>query len=223
MYENRFTMPIKIIITGATGFVGEGVLLECLQHADVDEVLMVNRKHVNLQHSKLKELIVPDFFTMDIYSEQLKGYDACFYCAGISSAGMNEKDYTHITYDTTIAFAKNLLKVNTGLTFCFISGSHTDSSEKGKIMWARVKGKTENALIGLPFKHEYNFRPGGMIPTAGQKNAKPLYKFIVKLMALLLPKRVSTLKEVGLAMINATLKGYPLQILEIKDIKELAG
>jgi uncharacterized protein YbjT (DUF2867 family) len=216
-------MPVKIILTGATGFVGEGVLLECLQHPEVREVLMVNRKHFDLQHPKLKELIVPDFCNLDAYAEQLKGYDACLYCAGISSVGMKEEDYTRITYHTTIAFAESLLKVDTDLTFCFVSGSHTDSSEKGKIMWARVKGKTENALMKLPFKNEYNFRPGGMIPTSGQKNTRPVYSFIVKLMAILLPKQVSTLKEVGLAMIGTVLTGYPKQVLEIKDIRELAG
>ena len=215
-------MTIRIIITGATGFVGEGVLLECLEHPQISEVLMVNRKHFDLQHPKVRELIVSDFFQLDKFSHKLKYYDACFFCAGISSVGMNEKEYTHITYDTTMAFAKTVLQANEGLTFCFVSGSHTDSSEKGKIMWARVKGKTENALMKLPFKNEYNFRPGGMISTAGQRNAKPVYKFIVKLIAFISPKRVSTLREVGLAMINAVLKGSRKQTLEIHDIKELA-
>jgi hypothetical protein len=217
-----FVMAIKIILTGASGFVGEGVLLECLQNKNVQEVLMVNRKQVNLQHQKLKELIVPDFFSLDNYAEQLAGYDACFYCAGISSVGMNEKDYTVITYDTTIAFAKSLLKANNGLTFCFVSGSHTDSSEKGKLMWARIKGKTENALMQLPFKNEYNFRPGGMLPVDGQKNVKSFYKLIIKLIAFLSPKTVCTLHEVGSAMINAVQKGSPKQVLEIGHIKELA-
>jgi uncharacterized protein YbjT (DUF2867 family) len=216
-------MAIKIIITGATGFVGEGVLLECLSHPDITDILMVNRKPFNLRHQKLKELIVPDFLQTALYSETLKGYDACFYCAGISSSGMNEEEYSKITYDATIAFAKALGQVNNEMIFCFISGSHTDSSEQGKVMWARVKGRTENALMKLPFKKEYNFRPGGMIPTAGQQNAKTAYRFIVKLMAILMPKRVSTLKEVGLAMINAALKGSTTQTLEIEDIKRLAG
>lgn len=213
---------MKIILTGATGFVGEGILLECLQNPQVTEVLMVNRKPSRLTDHKLKELIVSDFCKSETFTEQLTGYDACFYCAGISSVGMSEKDYTHITYDTTIAFAKTLLKANKEITFCFISGSHTDSSESGKLMWARVKGKTENALMQLPFSKEYNFRPGGMIPSAGQQNAKALYKFIVKLIGLLSPKRVVTLKELATAMINAVAKGYPKQILEVADIKILA-
>lgn len=214
--------PIKIIITGATGFVGEGVLLTCLESPHVSEIVMVNRRHFALEHPKLKELIVSDFFQTDQYSEKLKGYDTCFYCAGVSSLGMNEKDYSYITYETTIAFAESLLQQNEGISFCYISGSHADSSEEGKLMWARVKGKTENALMKMPFRKEYNFRPGGMVPTAGQKNAKASYKFLVKLMALLMPQRVSTIKEVGMAMINAALKGYRKRVLEITDIKELA-
>jgi nucleoside-diphosphate-sugar epimerase len=216
-------MAIKLIITGATGFVGEGVLLECLENPHVSEVLLVNRRHSECKHPKIKELVIADFFLTEEYSNSLKGYDACFYCAGISSAGMNEKDYSYITYDTTIAFARSLLRLNEGITFCFISGSHTDSSENGKIMWARVKGRTENDLMKMPFKKEYNFRPGGMIPTAGQKNAKMMYRFIVKLISVVAPKRISTLKEVGQSMINATVKGYPKQILEIQDIKQLAN
>ena len=214
--------PIKIILTGATGFVGEGVLLECLQNNRVDEVLMINRKQVGLKHPKLKELIVPDFMQLSTYANLLKDYDACFYCAGISSVGMNETAYTKITYDTTLAFAHAILSVNDNLTFCLISGSHTDSTEKGKIMWARVKGKTENALMRLPFKKEYNFRPGGMLPTAGQKNVRSLYKVIVKVIAVLSPKRVVTLSEVGRAMINAVVKGYDNPVLEMSDIKKLA-
>jgi uncharacterized protein YbjT (DUF2867 family) len=215
-------MEIRIIITGATGFVGEGVLLECLSNAQVKEVLMVNRRPFDLKHPKLKECIVPDFMNPDAVANQLAGYDACFYCAGISSVGMDEKKYTYITYDTTMAFAKKLLEVNKEITFCFVSGGHTDSSEKGKVMWARVKGKTENALGALSFKKQYNFRPGFMKPTPGQKNAKWLYKFLGGIMPLLLPKQSCKMKEVGLSMINAVLKGYPKQTLEVKDIKELA-
>jgi hypothetical protein len=215
-------MNLKVIITGATGFVGEGVLLECLEHPDISEILMINRRPFNLKHPKLKELVAADFFQIDQYTDHLKGYDTCFYCAGISSAGMSEKDYTRITYDTTITFANTLLSVNPQLIFCFISGSHTDSSENGKVMWARVKGKTENALSKMPFKQVYHFRPGGMIPSAGQQNAKTWYRIVIKLMAILIPKQVNTLKQVGLAMINAALKGSDKQVLEVADIKMLA-
>lgn len=213
---------IKIILTGATGFVGEGVLLACLDHPDISEVLIVNRKHFELQHPKLRELIVPDFMKLEAVSAQLTGYDACFFCTGISSAGLSEEQYTHITYDTTIHFAKVLAVLNPDMVFNFISGSHTDSSEKGRLMWARVKGKTENALMKLPFRKEFNFRPGAMVATKGQRNSKAIYKAIVKTIAFLSPKRAVTLDEVGLSMINAVLVGYPKQILEIEDIRELA-
>ena len=213
---------MKIILTGATGFVGEGVLLACLEQPQISEVLIVNRKHSELRHPKLTELIVPNFMNLDAVKSQLTGYDACFYCAGISSVGLKEAAYTHITYDTTLYFAKTLLALNPKLVFNFVSGSHTDSSEKSKVMWARVKGKTENALMQLPFTAEYNFRPGGMKAFAGQKNAKTAYKLIVGLLGWLSPKRVVTLEEVALSMINAVLKGYPKQVLEMSDIKELA-
>ncbi len=213
---------IKIIITGATGMVGEGVLFECLQNPKVFEVLIVSRRHYELQHSKLKELIVPDFFQLNKFSENIKGYDACFFCAGVSSIGMKEDKYTHLTYDTTLAFAKALLEVNSNMVFTYVSGTHTDSSEKGKRMWARVKGKTENDLMKLPFKAEYNFRPGVMLPFEGQKNWKAMYKFIVKIFKLFSAKNVLTMQEVGRAMINAATIGYNKNILEISDIKLLA-
>jgi uncharacterized protein YbjT (DUF2867 family) len=215
-------MALKVIITGATGMAGEGVLFECLQNPNVSEVLIVNRRHYELQHPKLKELIVPDFLQLNKYAVQITGYDACFFCAGISSVGMKEAKYTHITYDTTLAFANSLLSVNTNMTFCYISGAQTDSTEKGRLMWARVKGRTENALMKLPFKAEYNFRPGVMLPFDGQKNWKAIYKFIAKLMQLFSPKNVITMHELGKAMINATTVGYNKPMLEISDIKALA-
>ena len=218
-------MQIKVIITGATGMVGEGVLLECLDNPDVKEVLIVNRKPYPAKHPKLKELIVFDFLKLNDYSDQLTGYDACFYCAGVSSIGMNEQDYTHITYDITMHFANEVARLNPNMVFTFVSGANMDSSEKGRSMWARVKGKTENALMRLPFKRVYNFRPGFMKATPGQKNIKSFYYFIAWLypfFRIALPNYVITLREVALAMINSVIKGYPKQILEIKDIKLLA-
>jgi uncharacterized protein YbjT (DUF2867 family) len=213
---------IKVIITGATGMVGEGVLFECLQNPLVSEVLIINRRHYEPQHPKLKELIVPDFFQLNKFSENIKGYDACFFCAGISSVGMKEDKFKHITYDTTIAFAKAVLEVNSNMVFTYVSGAHTDSSEKGKLMWARVKGKTENDLAKLAFKAEYNFRPGAMLPFAGQRNWKAAYKVIVKIIKFVSPKIVLTMEEVGKAMINCVTIGYDKNVLEVGDIKALA-
>lgn len=218
-------MDIKVIITGATGLVGEGVLLECLEHANVSEVLMVNRKRFNLKHPKLKELIIQDFFKLDDFTDQLKGYNACFYCAGISSSGMNEEDYGRITYDTPLHFANKLLELNPDMVFNHISGGHTDGSEKGKVMWARVKGRAENALMRLPFKNVYNFRPGFMKPSKGQQNIRGYYKainFLYPILLLIFPKQGNTIRDLGLAMINAVLKGYPKQVLEVADLKILA-
>ncbi len=214
---------IKVIITGATGMVGEGVLFECLQNDKVTEVLMINRRHYDLSHPKLKELIVPDFFQLNAFADQITEYDGCFFCAGISSVGMKEDKYTRITYDTTLSFAKILLQYNSNIIFTYVSGAHTDSSEKGRIMWARVKGKTENDLAKLPFKAEYNFRPGAMLPFEGQKNWKGIYKVIAKGIKLFSPKIIITMQELGRAMINCVTIGYPKSILEIKDIKELAA
>ncbi|WP_316848027.1 NAD-dependent epimerase/dehydratase family protein [Pedobacter psychrodurus] len=214
---------MKVIITGATGMVGEGVLFECLENQMVKEILMVNRRHYDLEHPKLKELLISDFTKLEGLESKLSHYDACFYCAGISSVGMNEEKYNYITYETTMAFAGQLAKLNPDMVFNFVSGSHTDSTEKGKIMWARIKGKTENALMKLPFKAQYNFRPGFMKPFEGQKNVKTLFWPIIWIFPILLPKISLTLKQVGQAMINAVQMAYPKQVLEIADIKILAA
>jgi uncharacterized protein YbjT (DUF2867 family) len=217
---------IKVILTGATGMVGEGVLLECLEHPAVEKVLMVNRRPYPLQHPRLAECIVPDFLKPDEFTAQLSGYDACFYCAGVSSAGMNEGQYTRITYDTTIHFAEKLASLNPQMIFTFVTGTGTDSSEKGRIMWARVKGKTENALMRCGFRKVYSFRPGLMQPTPGQKNIKWYFKalgWLYPVLRVVLPNQVSTMHDVGVAMINCVLKGYPKPILEIRDINALGN
>jgi hypothetical protein len=186
---------------------------------------MVNRRPYSAKHHKLRECIVPDFLDLDAFSSQLTGYDACFYCAGVSSRGMSESEYTHITYDITTHFAHKLADLNPRMTFIYVSGSLTDSSEKGGLMWARVKGRTENALMRAPFKRVYNFRPGFMKPTSGQQNIKGYYKaigWLYPLLRVLLPNQVSTMRDVGLAMINSVLTGYPKQVLEIRDINALA-
>jgi len=218
-------MRIKAIITGATGMVGEGVLHECFQHDAVEEVLVVGRRSCGITHPKLKEVIVLDFFNLSAIENQGTGYNACFFCLGVSSIGMKEADYHKLTYELTMNFAKTVVNSNPGMVFCYISGAGTDSSEKGRMMWARVKGKTENDLMKLPFKQVYNFRPGIIRPTKGLRNTLSFYKYlgwlipVVKLMA---PGAVSSLRELGLAMINAVSKGYEKQILEVKDIIDLA-
>lgn len=211
---------LRIIITGATGMVGEGVLLHCLQSDEVSEVLMINRKPYGISHSKLSELIVADFNGLAHYSNKLAGFDACFYCAGVSSVGMNEPDYTRITYDTTLNFAKVLLGLNPEMVFNFVSGALTKSD--GKQMWQRVKGRTEDALMALGFKGQYNFRPGFMEPVKGQKNVRWFFKPFIAILPYLLPKQSLTLHEVGQAMIHTVSKGYGKQVLEIDDIKILA-
>jgi uncharacterized protein YbjT (DUF2867 family) len=215
-------MGIRVMITGTTGMVGEGVMLECLENSAVEEVMMVNRRHNDWHHPKLKELLVPDFLKIENFSDQLKGFDACFFCAGVSSVGMDEKKYTSLTYDTTLHFAKQVSSLNPGMVFTYVSGAQTDSSEKGRLMWARVKGRTENDLMKLPFKGVYNFRPGVMSPVKGQKNLKTIYRIFVPVFTFLMSSQTLSLNEVGRAMINAVTKGYPKHILEIKDIRELA-
>jgi uncharacterized protein YbjT (DUF2867 family) len=217
---------LKVILTGATGMVGEGVLLECLANPAVDEVLSVSRRPCGHRHPKLHELLVPDFFSLDAVKDELAGYDACFFCAGVSSLGMNEADYAHFTFDLTLHFARTLAPLNPGMTFIYVSGAATDSTEKGRTMWARVKGRTENALLQAGFAHVYNFRPGFMRPTPGQRHVLAAFKFLGWLYPLLhaiAPNHVSTLRQVALAMIRAAQHGYPTPILEIKDINALAS
>ncbi len=213
---------MKVIVTGATGMVGEGVLLECLQNDTVTAILMINRRSLAMQHPKLKEVIIPDFTQLEEFDNALSGYDACFFCAGISSIGMNEQQYTHITYTTTMAFAKKLAALNPAMVFTYVSGTHTDSTEKGRLMWARVKGKTENDLMKLPFRKAYNFRPGFMKPFKEQKNLKPIYRFLIPVLGLFIRKKALTLQQLGQAMIHAVNRGYPKQVLEIRDIQSLA-
>lgn len=217
---------INVIITGATGMVGEGVLQECLKNDAVEKVLIINRKRYDLQHPKLKQVVVPDILHIDELGDELLEYNACYFCAGVSSIGMNEQDYTKLTYDLTLNFANKLLNKNADMTFCYVSGSGTDSSEIGKTMWARVKGKTENDLLKLPFKAVYNFRPAFMRPSPGAKNVKGVLKFIAALYPILRPFNKSyflTLEEVGKAMIVVTLNGYNKNILEVQDISFLGS
>lgn len=214
---------MKIIVTGATGMVGEGVMLECLANPLVEKVLSVSRRPCGHAHPKLEECLIQDFMKLGDVEARLTGYDGCFYCAGVSSVGMNEADYTRVSYDTPLAFGATLARLNPNLVLTYVTGAGTDSSEQGRVMWARVKGKAENALGLLPLRAVYNFRPGLMEPVAGQKNLKRAYRFFLVLLPvarLFLPSL--TLSEVGRAMIRCVSEGASKNVLEIEDIRKLA-
>jgi uncharacterized protein YbjT (DUF2867 family) len=218
-------MNINVIITGATGMVGEGVLIESLLRPEVENILVINRKPCGVVHPKLTEIIHSNFYDLSAVTEHLKGYHACFFCLGVSSLNIKEDEYFSLTYTLTMNVAQTLAKQNPDMTFCYISGAGTDSSEKGRMMWARVKGKTENDLMKLPFKKAFAFRPGFMLPSKDAKNAHSYYsvfRLFYPVIRKLFPKYVSTLKEVGVAMINCVTKGYEKQVLEVKDIVDLA-
>ena len=218
-------MKIKAIITGTTGMVGEGVMHECLNHPDLESILIINRRSINTNNPKLKEIIHNNFFDFESIEEQLKGYNACFFCLGTTSVGKKEDEYTRITFNITKALADILNKHNTEMTFCYISGMGTDSSEKGKTMWARVKGRTENYILNLGFRQAYAFRPGIIIPTKGLKNTLSFYKylfFLLPLVKVFFPNHICSLKEIGLAMINSASRGYEKNVLEVRDIVKLA-
>lgn len=216
---------MRIILTGATGMVGEGILLECLQLPQVTEILSVSRKPSGINHPKLNEYIVSDFLSIDLDDERLKGYDACFFCAGLSSMGISEEEYRRITYDTTLHFAK-ALNPNLQLSFIYVSGGGTDSTEKGRMAWARIKGKTENDLMRLPFKQAFGYRIGFMIASPGQKRVLKYYRYfswLVPVLKVVTPNMISTMREVALSMIYAAQNGYPKNVIEVKDIKIMAG
>jgi uncharacterized protein YbjT (DUF2867 family) len=215
---------MRVIITGATGMVGEGVLLECLENSAVEKVLSVSRKPTQHEHPKLEQLLVPSFLDLSAVEGQLTGYDACFYCAGVSSVGMSEADYAVIAYDTPVAFCTTLVRLNPNLVITYVTGAHTDSTETGRTMWARVKGKAENALMRLPCKGVYNFRPGLMLPKPGQKHLKTGYKVglvFAPVLKLFFP--ALKLAVVGQAMLRCATSGAPKHVLEIKDIAALAS
>lgn len=216
-------MKINAILFGATGMVGEGVLIEALAHEHVESVLVIGRRSCNRTHPKLIDLIHTDFFDYSNIEPQLKGYNACFFCLGSSSLGMNEQDYTRLTYDLTMQAARTLSRLNPDMTFCYVSG--TGTNEHGRSMWARVKGRTESHLAKLPFKAAYSFRPGLMKPNKGQKNVKAIFKMAgwsYPLWKFLFPGGVCKLEDLGLAMIHTVEKGYSKQILENRDITQVA-
>ncbi|MEL6668558.1 MAG: NAD-dependent epimerase/dehydratase family protein [Bacteroidota bacterium] len=220
---------MKVIITGATGMVGKGVLLECLSNDTVTEILVINRKPVELTHPKLKEIIHKDFFDLSPVREELSGYDACFFCLGITSFRQSEANYSRITYDLTMRFAQSILPLNPAMTFIYVSGTGTDSTEQGRTMWARVKGKTENAILALGFKDAYAFRPAYIKPEADAPSSTRIYRILLSTLGVLhpvikflLPKYTTTTKQIALAMIEVTENGFEKPQVESIDIVNLS-
>ena len=220
---------MKVIITGATGMVGKGVLLECLDHEKVDQVLTIGRSRLEIEHPKLKQIVHKDFSDYESIKSELKGYDACYLCMGVSAAGLSKEKYTEITYSYTLNLAKILLEINPEMTCTYVSGEGTDSTEKGRSMWARVKGKTENDLLALGFRQAFMFRPGAIIPLRGIKPSSKLYrvliiylKWLIYFVKFLAPNSVVNTSQIGWAMISATLSGYEKSVIRPKDIIVLA-
>ena len=219
---------MKVILFGATGMVGQGVLRECLLDPGIDAVLAVGRSPLREQQPKLREIVQSDFTDYSAIESQLTGYDACFFCLGVSSIGMAEERYRHLTYDITLAVAKTLARLNPQMVFVYVTGRGTDSTERGSLMWARVKGKTENDLLKLPFKAAYMFRPAGIQPLHGIRSktawVQAIYVGTAPLLSLLnrvAPKYMTTTEQVGRAMIKVAREGYPSAVLESEDINRL--
>ena len=219
---------MKVILFGATGMVGQGVLRECLLDADVESVLSVGRRPTGQAHAKLHELQHDDFMDYSAIEAQLRGYDACFFCLGVSSVGMDAERYRHLTYDITLAAAKTLVRLNPGMVFTYVTGRSTDSTERGPVRWARVKGKTENDLLKLPFKAAYMFRPAGIQPLHGVRSRTAWIQAIYVVTAPLLsylarnaPKYMTTSEQLGRAMIKVARDGYPKPVLESEDINSI--
>jgi len=219
---------LNVIITDSTGMVGEGILYECLRNENIEKILVINRKSCGYSHPKLTEIIHDNFSDISSLSDKIKGYNACYFCLGTTSMGKSETEYTKLTYDLTINFATTISQNNSDMTFCYISGAGTDTSEKGRVMWARVKGKTENDLIKLPFKQVYNFRPAGIEPFLPLKASQTYYKtykyfgWIFSIIKVIKPDYVVKLKDIAAAMIKVSTSGYSKNNIEVKDIKILA-
>lgn len=220
---------MNIVLFGATGMVGQGVLRECLLDPDVQLTESVGRSATGVPHPRLREIVHTDLWQYQSIEADLSGFDACFFCLGASATGLSETEYKRITYDITVAAADVLCRLNPKMTFIYVSGAGTDSSERGKIMWARIKGKTENALLKMPFAAAYMFRPGMIQPLDGIQSKTKMYRVFYKLAKPVMPlarwafpNRVVTTKQIGQAMLNVARNGYPKQILESKDIQAAA-
>lgn len=221
---------MKVVLFGATGMVGQGVLRECLLDPQVERVLAIGRSPAGRQHDKLRELIVQDFSDFSAVEGDLSGYDACFFCLGVSSAGMTEEAYRRITYDTTIAAAQAMVRRNPDSTFIYVSGAGADSSERGRVMWARVRGETENALLRMPFKAAWIFRPAFIQPRHGIRSKTGWYRAfyaasgpLYPVLNALLPRYVTTTERMGRAMIAVAGQGAPKRVLENRDINDAAS
>jgi uncharacterized protein YbjT (DUF2867 family) len=217
---------LNVLLFGATGMIGQGVLRECLLDPNVDQVVAVGRRSTGRTHPKLREVVHADLLNLAPVRNQLAGFDACFFCLGVTSLGLTEAEYSKVTYDLTLAVANALLPVNPGMTFIYVSGASTDSTEHGRAMWARVKGRTENALLRLPFRGVYMFRPGAIIPLHGIRSATGWYNAIYAvlrplypLLRRLAPKMFTTTEQVGRAMIAVARDGYSTRILEMDDLR----
>lgn len=220
-------MGLKVVITGSSGMVGRGVLLECLDSDLIETILIINRSSIELEHPKLKEVLLTDFTQIDTITGSLKDYDACFFCMGVSSVGMDEQLYHSLTFKPVQAFADVLYSLNKNMVFNYVSGTRTDSTEKGKTMWARVKGKTENYILNKGFKDAYAFRPGVIIPENGIKSKTGWYNTLYIISRPLFPllkksKNITTTTRLGQAMINSILSPLNLKHIENKDINKLA-
>jgi uncharacterized protein YbjT (DUF2867 family) len=221
---------MMVILFGATGMVGQGVLRECLLDPRVDAILSIGRNATGQHHPKLREVVRSDLTDLGPLEEQLRGFDACFFCLGVSSAGMAEEDYRRVTYNLTVSVGQVLARINPGMTFIYVSGAGTDSTEHGRAMWARVKGQTENALIRMPFRAAYMFRPGVIRPLHGIRSKTRSYRVLyallspfVLLAAAVVPNSITTTEKMGKAMIQAALKGAPKPLLSTRDINALAN
>ncbi|HEV7965946.1 MAG TPA: hypothetical protein VGP19_00150 [Candidatus Acidoferrales bacterium] len=220
---------MKILIFGATGMVGQGVLRECLLDPDIEAVRTVGRTATGVRDAKLREIVLPDLFHYSSVEAELNGFEACFFCLGVSSAGMSEQQYTNLTYRLTLAAAETLSRLNPGVTFVYVSGAGTDSPEKGRNMWARVKGQTENAILRLPFKAAYRFRPGVIQAVHGERSKTAAYRVgyvsakpMLPLLRFLFPRSILTTEEIGRAMIQVAKRGAAKNILESWDIGDCA-
>jgi uncharacterized protein YbjT (DUF2867 family) len=219
---------MKVLLFGATGMVGQGVLRECLLDPEIESVVCVGRASTGQQHAKLRELMHADFLDFSPIENQLQGFDACFFCLGVSSAGMSEENYQRVTYGITLAAARTLARLNSNITFIYVSGTGTDSTERGRVMWARVKGKTENELLRLPFHAAYMFRPGVIVPLHGIQSKTRVYRAFYTLLGPVLPllqgrfpKYVTTTEQIGHAMLKVAKNGWPKRVLETSDINEV--